>query len=36
MVYGPGGYKFSDYLRAGIPVNLVVAAAVSFTAWQLA
>jgi di/tricarboxylate transporter len=36
MVYGPGGYKFSDYLRAGIPVNVVVAAAVSFTAWQLA
>ena len=22
MVYGPGGYRFSDYLRAGIPMNL--------------
>jgi di/tricarboxylate transporter len=23
MVYGPGGYRFSDYLRAGIPLTLV-------------
>ncbi|MFK7849572.1 MAG: SLC13 family permease [Akkermansiaceae bacterium] len=23
MVYGPGGYKFSDYPRAGIPLNLI-------------
>lgn len=23
MVYGPGGYRFSDYLRIGIPLNLV-------------
>jgi di/tricarboxylate transporter len=23
MVYGPGGYRFSDYLRAGIPMTLV-------------
>ena len=23
MVYGPGGYHFADYLRAGIPMNLV-------------
>lgn len=23
MVYGPGGYKFSDYLRIGIPLNLI-------------
>jgi di/tricarboxylate transporter len=36
MVYGPGGYKFTDYLRAGIPVNIVVAAAVTFSAWSLA
>jgi di/tricarboxylate transporter len=35
MVYGPGGYKFSDYIRAGIPVNIVVAASVTFMAWQL-
>lgn len=26
MVYGPGGYRFGDYLRFGIPLNLVVAA----------
>lgn len=36
MVYGPGGYKFSDYLRAGIPVNLVVMTSVTLTAWYLA
>ncbi len=24
MVYGPGGYKFSDYLRIGLPLNIVV------------
>lgn len=23
MVFGPGGYRFSDYLRAGIPMTLV-------------
>lgn len=23
MVYGPGGYKFSDYIRTGIPLNLI-------------
>ncbi len=35
MVYGPGGYRFSDYVRAGLPLNLVVVAAVTVTAWQL-
>jgi di/tricarboxylate transporter len=24
MVYGPGGYRFTDYLRAGAPLNLAV------------
>lgn len=24
MVYGPGGYRFTDFLRAGIPLNLSV------------
>jgi di/tricarboxylate transporter len=25
LVYGPGGYKFSDFMRVGIPLNLSVA-----------
>ncbi len=25
MVYGPGGYRFSDYLRVGIPLNVICA-----------
>jgi di/tricarboxylate transporter len=24
LVYGPGGYRFSDYLKLGIPLNLAV------------
>ncbi|MEX2639121.1 MAG: SLC13 family permease [Balneolales bacterium] len=26
MVYGPGGYKFTDYLKIGLPLNIIVAA----------
>lgn len=26
MVYGPGGYRFSDFLRIGVPLGLVLAA----------
>jgi di/tricarboxylate transporter len=26
MVYGPGGYKFMDYVRFGLPLNLLVMA----------
>ena len=26
MVYGPGGYRFSDFVRFGVPLNLLVAA----------
>lgn len=24
LVYGPGGYRFSDYLKLGLPLNLIV------------
>jgi di/tricarboxylate transporter len=24
LVYGPGGYRFGDYLKLGIPLNLLV------------
>jgi di/tricarboxylate transporter len=24
MVYGPGGYRFTDYLRIGVPLDLVI------------
>lgn len=27
MVYGPGGYRFSDFLRIGVPMNVVVGVA---------
>ncbi|MBX9974028.1 SLC13 family permease [Cytobacillus firmus] len=27
IVYGPGGYSFKDYLKVGIPLNLIVMAA---------
>ena len=30
LVYGPGGYKFGDFLRFGIPLNLSLAPIVSF------
>jgi di/tricarboxylate transporter len=23
MIYGPGGYRFSDFLRVGIPLNFI-------------
>ncbi|MDH4283656.1 MAG: SLC13 family permease, partial [Myxococcales bacterium] len=26
MVYGPGGYRFADYVRFGLPLNLLLAA----------
>jgi len=24
MVYGPGGYRFTDYLRIGLPLNVIL------------
>jgi di/tricarboxylate transporter len=30
MVYGPGGYRFSDYVRLGLPLTLVV---IGLTVW---
>jgi di/tricarboxylate transporter len=24
MVYGPGGYRFSDYIRVGLPLNILI------------
>lgn len=30
LVYGPGGYKFGDFLRFGIPLNLTLAPIASF------
>jgi di/tricarboxylate transporter len=26
MVYGPGGYRFSDYVKLGVPLDLLIAA----------
>ena len=30
MVYGPGGYRFSDYLKVGVPMNIFVGAVTLF------
>jgi di/tricarboxylate transporter len=38
LVYGPGGYRFSDYLKVGIPLNIllaIVAATVIPLLWPL-
>ena len=34
LVYGPGGYRFSDFLKMGLPLNLmVIAAGTLFIPW---
>ena len=27
LVYGPGGYRFGDFMRIGLPMNLIILAA---------
>jgi len=27
MVYGPGGYRFADFMRIGLPLNVLLAVA---------
>jgi di/tricarboxylate transporter len=31
LVFGPGGYRFTDYLKVGIPMNLLLAVTASLT-----
>ena len=31
FIYGPGGYRFTDFLRMGAPLNLLLAAAATIT-----
>jgi di/tricarboxylate transporter len=32
LIYGPGGYRFSDYFRVGAPLTMVLALVVAFVA----
>jgi di/tricarboxylate transporter len=37
MVYGPGGYKFSDFIRIGLPMNAmtwIMASAIIPLVWK--
>ena len=39
LIYGPGGYRFSDFVRVGAPLTVVVAAVIAFLApivWPIA
>lgn len=33
IVYGPGGYKFSDYLKLGLPLNILFMVSVIFSVY---
>ena len=35
LVMGPGGYKFSDYLKLGLPLNLIFMVTVIFSVYML-
>jgi di/tricarboxylate transporter len=35
MVYGPGGYRFSDFVRAGLPMHLLLGSAAVALIWFL-
>lgn len=35
IVYGPGGYKFSDYLKLGLPLNFIFMVTVIFSVYLL-
>jgi di/tricarboxylate transporter len=35
LIYGPGRYQFSDFMRVGIPLTLIVAVIVSLMAPML-
>ncbi|NNF90888.1 MAG: SLC13 family permease, partial [Boseongicola sp.] len=30
LVYGPGGYRFTDFTKAGLPLNILLALTASF------
>lgn len=36
MVYGPGGYRFGDLIKAGLPLTITLLITVSLVTWQLA
>ena len=36
MVYGPGGYRFGDLIRAGMPLTITLLITVTLVTWQLA
>jgi len=36
MVYGPGGYRFVDYLRSGLPLSIAVQLTIAATVTILA